>query len=53
MSTPRKSPVAKAPRNAPRIAEGDAVSLDPIIAALSKRVPKAQRAQAEAFARDF
>jgi glutamate dehydrogenase len=53
MSTPRKSPVAKAPRNAPRIAEGDAVSLDPIIAALSKRVPKAQQAQAEAFARDF
>jgi glutamate dehydrogenase len=53
MSTPRKSPVAKASRNVPRIADADAVSLDPILAALRKRVPKAQQAQAEAFARAF
>jgi glutamate dehydrogenase len=53
MSTPRKSPAAKASRNAVRVAEDDAVSLDPIIAALRKRVPKAQQAQAEAFARAF
>jgi glutamate dehydrogenase len=53
MSTPRKSPAAKASRNAPPIAEGDSVSLDPIIAALNERVPKARQAQAEAFARVF
>ena len=32
---------------------GDAISIDPILAALRKRVPKAQQAQAEAFARSF
>ncbi|MFC7301926.1 NAD-glutamate dehydrogenase [Cognatiluteimonas weifangensis] len=51
MNTPRKAAVAKASRN-PRAA-ADTVSLDPILAALRKRVPKAQQALAEAFARAF
>src|SRR4249919_3605443 len=44
MSTPRKTSAKAAT---------DVVSLDPILAALRKRVPKAQLAQAEAFVRTF
>ena len=46
MSTPRKA-------SAKAQAATDVVSLEPILAALRKRVPKAQLAQAEAFVRAF
>ena len=46
MSIPRKT-------SAKAKAATDVVSLDPILAALRKRVPKAQLAQAEAFVRAF
>jgi glutamate dehydrogenase len=67
MSTPRKSvsvKPAKTPAKAPAkpratqtqltaAASGEGVSLEPIVAALHKRVAKAQLAQAEAFLRAF
>jgi glutamate dehydrogenase len=46
MSTPRKA-------SGQAVIADDAVSLDPVIAALRKREPKAQLAQAEAFVRLF
>ena len=57
MSTQAKpsgqSPVAKATRGAAHGAGDAAISLEPILAALRKRAPKARQAQAEAFARAF
>src|SRR6476620_3664599 len=63
MSTPRKSLPAKTAKPAakPRASKtgltaapsGEGVSLEPIVAALRARAPKAQQEQAEAFLRAF
>jgi glutamate dehydrogenase len=56
-SSSKSRPAArKAPARKPRGAgagDGDGVSIEPIIEALRKRVPKAAQAQAESFARAF
>ncbi|SFK90898.1 NAD-glutamate dehydrogenase [Lysobacter sp. cf310] len=46
-------PVAKRAVSQPAAPKSDAVSLEPIIAAMRKRLPKARHAEAEAFAQAF
>ena len=53
MSTAAKAPAKSRGKARAAVAETDAVSLEPILAAVRKRVPKARHAEAEAFVNAF